>query len=301
MNKRERKGGLPLSRAARHGELFERVADSERMLAVFRRELPALANQRIEVTDCRAKATRSRKAIRAGRLEVVYKVGIAVNGGPRVEHVLFGIAPSGPELLDSELKAQRDMLRGHAWVAPFRDVALYLADLRLALLFFPLDPALPGLAEITGNQGARFLAPVMSECRAGDPIARIDCSLVHYKPFKRAVLRIRVAFQGVRGARERVVYAKLFADERGEATFRNLRALWTAARTSLRLPEPLGYDATRRMLVMGEAPGQRDLTAWVRCIVLASLSVWHETQPALFASATSQSCVRGAGSARTRP
>ena len=265
MSKRE-KGGLPLSRAARHAELFERVADPERMLAVFRRELPALAGAPIEVTDCRAKATRSRKAIRAGRVEVVYTVGIAVDGGPRVEHVLFGLAPCGPELLDSRLEAQRDSLRGHAWTAPFRDVALYLADLRLALLFFPLDPALPALAEITGSQGAHLFAASLPECRGGERIERIDCTLVHYKPSKRAVLRIRAVLQGARGAGERIVYAKLFADERGAATFRNLTALWTAARTSLRLPEPLGYDAERRMLVMGEAPGRRDLVAWVRCL-----------------------------------
>jgi aminoglycoside phosphotransferase (APT) family kinase protein len=260
---------LPLSRATQHGELFDRVADAEYMLAVFRRELPALADAEIRVTDCVAKPTRSRKAIRAGKFEVVYKVGIEVGGGPRNEYVLFGIAPAAPELLDSELKEQRCMLRGHAWAKPFRDVGLYLEDLRLALLLFPLDPALPGLAEMTGSEGARLLAASLPECAAGSRIERIDCTLAHYKPFKRAVLRIRVALRApLNGAHERIVYAKFFADEQGAIAFRNLAALRSAAQgaTSLRLPEPLGYDAQRRMLVMSEAPGQRTLTEWVGCI-----------------------------------
>lgn len=258
--------GLPLSRSAHQQELFDRVGDDEHMLAVFRRELPALADAEIRVTDCRAKPTRSRKSILGGRLEVVYEVGVETGGGPRVEHVLFGVAPAPPELVDAELVRQ---LRGHPWAAPFRELTLYVAELSLALRFFPLDPALPGLAEITGNQGARWLAPALPECRSGSRIERIECDLVRYKPSKRAVLAIQASLRDpLDRPLRRKVYAKLFADDGGEETFRALSALWSAARgaTSLRLPEPLGYDAERRMLVLGEARGERCLAGWVKCL-----------------------------------
>ena len=258
--------GLPLSRTAQQSELFDRVGDAEHMLAVFRRELPALADAEIQVTDCRARTSRSRKSIRHGRLEVVYKVGIEVDGGKRSEHVLFGIAPATPEFLDS-VKEQRRRLRGHAWAAPFPDLALYLEELQLALLFFPLDPALPGLADITGSDGARLLATALPEGFAGARIERIACSLAHYKPFKRAVLKIRASFPGPRArARHRNVYAKFYANDRGAEVFRNLSALRSATQgaTSLRLPEPLAYDAERHMLVMAEAAGERSLARWVK-------------------------------------
>jgi aminoglycoside phosphotransferase (APT) family kinase protein len=261
--------GLPLSRAAQHEELFDRIGDPETMLAVFQRELPALADAEIQVTDCSARPSRSRRSIRQGQLEVLYRVGLRVNGGERGEHLLFGIAPAAPELLDTELGEQRRLLRGHPWARPFRDAALYLVDLRLALLFFPLDPGLPGLAEITGSEGARLFAASLPECRAGARVERLDCTLAHYKPLKRAVLRIQASLRGPGAhAEQRNAYAKFYSDERAAACYQTLTALWSAARgaTSLRLPEPLGLDEPRRMVVMSEAPGQRSLTAWVKCV-----------------------------------
>jgi hypothetical protein len=44
---------------------------------------------------------------------------------------------------------------------------------------------------------------------------------------------------------------------------------------------------------------QPSTTAGEECMVFLSLSVWQVTQPALFASAASQSWVRGADAART--
>jgi hypothetical protein len=147
-----------------------------------------------------------------------------------------------------------------------------VAELELALLFFPLDPALPALAEVTGSEGARVLGACLSAGRAEAGVERpasvtiAGCELVHYKPFDRAVLGVRVALQSPRGVTsERTVYAKLFADDHGAECFRTLTALWRATRgtTCLRVPEPLGYDAAHRMLLMAEAPGRRDLTEWI--------------------------------------
>jgi aminoglycoside phosphotransferase (APT) family kinase protein len=259
---------LPLSTAPQHREIFGRVVDREHMLAVFRRELSALADGEIRVTRCKAKASKSRKSIRQGRLDVVYSVDVELGGTLR-EFTLLGITPVTPEFLRRELEERCPDLRDHPWAAPFRELATYVEELRLALLLFPLDPALPGLAEGTGSAAAPVLAALLPECRAGAEVVGVECDLVRYKPFDRAVVKFRATVRGPQTlVQRRTAYAKFFADDQGAAHFRNLTALWSVARDStyLRMPEPLGYDAERRMLVMSEAPGERDLTRWIKCV-----------------------------------
>lgn len=249
-------------------ELFRSVGDAEHMLAILRRELPLLADAEIRVMRCSAKPSKSRRAIKQRRLDVVYRVWIEEGGQPRGEYLLLGVVPAPPELVDGALEQQKRSLRGHPWAAPFLRLSTYVDELRLALLVFPLDPALPGLAGITGSEGARLLESSLRERRAGTAIERIECELVHYKPFDRAVLKIRALSRGPRGPAERTVFAKFFADDQGLTCFRNLAELFCLAQrsTALRVPEPLGYDAERRMLLMAEAPGERDLTEWIKAL-----------------------------------
>src|SRR5262245_1582029 len=129
----------------------------------------------------------------------------------------------------------------------------------------PCDPALPALAELTRDGAAGWLAPHLSECRGGAVIERIACELCQCKPSKRAVLRVTAHFAG---GSARACYVKAFADDRGAAMYEQLAALWSATRSAscLRLPEPLGYDAPRRLLLFSAAPGERHLTAWIRCL-----------------------------------
>jgi hypothetical protein len=259
---------MALSTAPQHRELFARVTDPEQMLVVLRRALPALADGEIRVARCKIKASKSRKSIRQGRLDVVYRVEIEVDQQTR-EFVVLGVAPATPELLDGDLKARCRRMGNHPWATPFRELATYVEELELALLFFPLDPAMPGLAEVTGREGARLLTGVLPECRAGAEIVDLECELIRYKPLDRAVVKLSSTLRGPPpSARRRIAYAKFFADDQGAAQFRDLTALWSRARdaTSLRLPEPLGYDPERRMLVMSEAPGQRNLPRWIKCI-----------------------------------
>ena len=246
-------------------ELPGLLVDPSHMLPVFQRELPLLAERPIRVTRCDAKRSNWRKSSAQGRCNVVYEVGIEEDGVPEREIVILGIAPATPTLRSS-MEAHSLLLRAHPWTTPFREPAVHLESLGLMLLLFPLDPLMPGLGEITGSDGARLLAGMLPECRSGAGIERIECELVHYKPFDRAVLRIRATFRD-RSAGERTLYAKFFAEDQPEGFQENL-ALWSAARsaTCLRLPEPLGYDAGRRMLVSSEAPGDRQMNEWVKLI-----------------------------------
>jgi hypothetical protein len=256
-----KRGKVPLAAPEGRRELFGRLADDAHMLDVFRRELGRLTDEPIRVTSCKAKLRRTRAATRAGRIEVIYRVGIERSGAPEREYVLLGLAPATAESLLGE---SRVTARVHPQVAPFRQPALHVAELDLGLRFFPMDPCLPALGEITGDARA-LLAPYLSECRSGGALERLDCELKQYKPFK--LLRLTAHFADS-GTPSRSFYAKLFADHRGRETYRELSALWSAVRgaSSLRVPQPLGYDEELRLLLLSEAPGQRDLSDWVRCL-----------------------------------
>lgn len=258
--------GLPLSLSVRRA-LFGRLLDSEHMLGVLRRALPALTGARIDVEKCKTRFVRSEEASREGKVHLLFKTRIKEAGLAARKFVLLGVAPVASGYLGPELDERSRALRDHPWVKPFCRLSSYVEDLRLALLFFPLDPVLPGLAEITGTEGERLLASFLPDCRAGAKVERIDCELQHYKPFERAVLRVRAKLSGSLDAAARpTVYVKLFADDRGRSSYEGLSDLWSVAQGSryLRVPEPLGYDPDRRMLVLNEAPGKPDLRAWIK-------------------------------------
>lgn len=260
--------GLPISVPAMHAELFARLLDAEHMLGVFQRELTPLSATPLRIASCRVKPGRSGKAVRKGRLEVVYTLGIEREDEAPKEYVLLGISPVDGGFPGPELERQARRLQGHPAVEPFRELVVPIPELQLGLLFLPLDPSLPGMAEITGPRGGRLLEPFLVECREGAKIDRLECELRHHKPFNRAVLRVRAKLAGRRGADERVVYAKAFENERGADYHAELVSLWAVAQRSefLRVPEPLGYDPEQRLLLMSEAIGERHLSDWVGCI-----------------------------------
>ena len=257
---------LPLAAPAALRDAFAVLADREQMLEVLQRELGRLAQGSLRVTRCKAKVQRSRAALRQGRIRIVYQLRIVVadelgSEGDERELIVLGTAPESAEFLDHE---PCRAVRGHPALAPFTEPALHVAELQLALRIYPLDPNLPALAELEGPGGAMLLASHLGARAAGAAPERLERELKHYKPFKRAVLRVRAFSSGA--PEPRVLYAKVFADERGALLHREHRALWDATRSAraLRIPEPLGYDPARRMLLMGEAPGRPDLIDWIK-------------------------------------
>jgi hypothetical protein len=264
--------GLPLSLPPEQRDLFSRLLDPDHMLAVFRRELPPMAERAIRVATCSIKPGRSEKPLRKGKLELVYRIGIEVGDEPAREYVLLGVSPVGAEFPARDVMERARVLRDHPAVSPFTQLAVHVRDLQLGLMLYPLDPALPGLAAITGSDGARLLASFLPECRRGAEVERIECELMHYKPFNRAVLRVRALLSRRDGASasasRRTVYVKVFYNDRGAVNHEELASLWSVAQRSkfLRVPEPLGYDPDQRLLVMSEAEGERHLNEWIRCI-----------------------------------
>jgi len=246
------------------------MLDPAFMLAVFRRELATSGSTPLRILSCSVKTAKtvgSRKALRDGRAEFMYRLEVENAAGNAREVVLQGSTPAAPDFPGPELERRSRELVGHPAASSFERLALRLESLPLGILVFPLDPALPALAEITGQDAASLLAPHLPECQSGASIARCAHELRHYKPKERAVLRVRLDFHEG-GPPARTVYVKLFSDEHGAESHRELRALFEASRRSrwLRVPEPLGYDANRRMLVLAEVPGERALASWIRCL-----------------------------------
>lgn len=237
---------------------FHLLGDPAAMLEVLRRELPRRASVPIRITHCAAEVQRSRAALCAGRIRVLYSLRVHVGDEER-ELVLLGTAPESSAFLEG---AACRALRGHAALAPFVEPALHVAELQLGLRFYPLDPRLPALSEIERGGADELLA---SYLRNGDdePVEGVERELCHYKPFKRAVWRV----QKSTGSEPRpALYAKLFANRSGNGQYREQSALFAATRSAraLRLPEPLAYDRTRRMLLMAEAPGPAALVEWIK-------------------------------------
>ncbi len=253
--------GPPLASPGSQLETYRRLTDHEYMLAVLGRELPLLTDAPIRVVACRARPHK----IKDGSLLVTYRVGVEVQPGAPREYLLLGLSPVTPVFPGPELRERFPALQGHPALTPFREPTRYIPELDLGLLFFPLDPKLTALADITGPEASRLLADHLPECRTGATIDRLEREMCVYKPLDRAILRITAILPGpIRST----AYVKVFHGEKGASAYRSLRALWDAAAVSkhLRVPEPLGYDADRRMLVMSEAPGRRDLRDWIHCL-----------------------------------
>lgn len=249
-----------------HEQLIGRALDPDAMLAVFQRELPALASSPIRVTGCTV--ANGGSASHPGRktIRVMYRVTAESRSGRRWNNLLVGTLPATPDFLAPELMVRCRAAEDHPAVQPYCRLATFVGEVQMALLVFPVDPCLPALAELTGPEALIVLAPYLNHNPPGTTVTRTDWALRRYRPAARCGLRIEAEFSGGNGlAPQRVVQARIFADDRGAALYRNMQSLWAAASRNrcLRLPEPLGYDAERRMLVLAETPEGEGIGDWV--------------------------------------
>ena len=249
--------------------LMVRALDAAFMLQIFQRTLPALADTFLRVVGCRARAGKGRAALNRRKLRVTYHVFVESMEGQKRRYKLLGTLPVTPEFLSPELLECCRAAQGHPAVVPFKRLATYIPELQMGIQFLPVDLTLPALIEATRPDGARLGTPFLPECQNGATPPQTRSELLHYKPGNRCVLKFTVRLSGTASKpHQRVVYGKIFADDRGAAIYRDMQTLWEVARRSrcLHIPEPLGYDSEHRMLVIAEAPGQQDLDVWVKCL-----------------------------------
>jgi hypothetical protein len=241
--------------------------DGALMLRVFQRRLPELASMPIRVTRCTVSGNAARRASPRQRTRVIYRVSIESAGGRRWEHTLVGTVPVPPDFLSPELLFRCRAAQRHPAAAPFAQLATYIEDLEMAVVLLPIDPALPGLADVTGGDATKIVARHLPECRRGAILRQVGSAITRYSPYSGALVRMEaVIANGAAPQSRRAIYVKVFCDDRGELYHRNLVTLWDAARRSsaLRVPEPLGYDPELRLLFMSEAPGQSQLHECVK-------------------------------------
>jgi hypothetical protein len=248
--------------------LVNRALDPDFMLQVFQQELPALADEPVQLSACRVRADKTRSAVGLTRVQIRYWI-TGESNGKHWERVLLGTLPVTSAFLSRELLQQCRIAQGHPAVQPFERLAAFVPQLQMGIQFFPVDVALPSLIAVTRPDSSRLLSRFIPECREGATIEENRWELVHYKPGDRCVLKCTVRLSSADAVPfHRTVYVKIFADDGGAAIHRLMQELWRTVRGSvyLRMPEPYGYDSEHHMLVMAEVPGERDLKLWVECL-----------------------------------
>lgn len=255
-----------LAKPVTRSSLRERLLDESRMRSLFQRELPAMAGRPLRVSRCRIRPSSRRNGSRAGRTRIVYQVMVEAPGGTRWEHTVVVTAPVSPDFLGPELLHLSRTAAGHPAARPFTRLAVYVEDLEMVLLILPVDPALPGLAQITGRDRGRLLMRHIKNCHDA-VVRRADWAIRRYIPARRCELAFTIATEGSGGLTERDVRVHVFADDRGRIHHENMEAIWSVVQDleHLQIPQPLGYDPDHRLLFSASV-GDRVLGRWVRRI-----------------------------------
>jgi len=255
-----------LAKPIKRSSVREKLLDEPRMQSLLQRELSAMAQQSLRVSRCRIRPSSRRNGSRAGRTRIVYQVTVETCRGERWEHTVVAIAPVSPDFLGPELLHLSRTAVEHPAARPFTKLAVYVDDLEMALLILPVDPALPGLAEITGPERGRLLTRHVKDCHDAI-VRRADWAIRQYVPARRCELAFTFATETRGELTERDVRVQVFADDRGRTHDDNMKALWPLVLGSahLRIPQPLGYDPDNRLLFTAAA-GDNVLGRWIRRI-----------------------------------
>ncbi len=256
-----------LARPPQSRTVRARTLDEKQMLAVFRREIPAMTDQRIRVSRCRIRPSRGHRGLRGGRRRIVYSVTVEDQHGSSWDHTIVGTTPVSPDFLSPEILHLCRAAEAHPTARPFTRLAAYVEDLDMVLLVLPVDPALPGLAEITGSDRGRLLTPHIRECADGAVIRQADWTVRRYVPARRCELSLDIGAVAGNHLLKRRIRVDVFSDDRGNLHHRNMQVVWPVARNArwLRVPEPLGYHPDHHLLFMASHP-ERLLTTWISCL-----------------------------------
>ncbi len=121
--------------------------------------------------------------------------------------------------------------------------------------FSPTDARLPQLEIL---QDPAHVARELERLLKDGPVEVVRATVIRYKPGRRCLLRYDVEVGPPGDARTETLYGKLFASGRGAEVYERLRAVASAAACGPRvsIPEPVGYVAPLKLLVLHAVPGQ---------------------------------------------
>lgn len=117
------------------------------------------------------------------------------------------------------------------------------------------DQALPQLEAL---QDPVLMGAVLERAIYAAPVTVTEIAIVRHKPGRRCILRYELRLGPPMRQRSERLYAKTFASDRGPRVYETIRAI-AAARAcgpNVRLPDPIGYLPSLKLLLQREAPGE---------------------------------------------
>lgn len=266
---------------------LEVAGDPELMREVLQRHLRPLGEKTYQVRECRISQTRYRQASRcmmqyALRLEepgtgherTQWVTGLMHAGG-RTRRVWRELRRSGAvrgasgasrvlapfQWLWRKLRRASPERRSLDASAAFEPYA-YVPELEMLVQVFPHDYRLPALPLMMEGPLPELESSLLARFGEGDwRIEAWDIEPVRYQAETRATLRLELrARDEVTGWEgERRFYAKIYREkEKGEQTYRVVRALWDRADAGSKgftVGSPVAYLSDLRTLVQEEVPG----------------------------------------------
>jgi thiamine kinase-like enzyme len=129
---------------------------------------------------------------------------------------------------------------------------LHLPDLDMVAWAFPNDRKLDNLPELADLDCLRqvLLPPLVAAVFGpGWRITSLEREIAHYNPEHTCMVRVSVEMRHHQTgeAQTRLFYGKTYYDHEGAQTYYLMRQLWES-QTTLRIAQPLAYDARRRIL-----------------------------------------------------
>jgi ABC-type multidrug transport system fused ATPase/permease subunit len=195
-------------------------------------------------------------------------------GGETVGHLVAGRLFPTAEAAEgwrSQLDPLAESLGGRGDLGAFTRLTLLVAELRLVLHAFPLDPELPGLVRATDPAAlVETLGPLLASSVPGLHLQDCHAEVVRYRRGS-CVLRYELAWQlePSRRSLKQVVYGKVYGDGRGRLVgpaVTALRQRLDGASPSLPflVPRFQGYLPDLHMALLEAVPGSPLLPAMIR-------------------------------------
>lgn len=198
-----------------------------------------------------------------GTCSVRYRLGVATSEGPREHTALGRVCASGRDAADYLAREVMPLLPDEEAPTPWRRWAVACPKSGLAFHAFPIDPAVPTLAQclnVTSLQthgwpwkgGTPTSVDVVRHTRGGTTVLRYG---------------VRSTLLAPTTPTNTTIYGKVYSDTTGQQVSRVLRSLSRPAGLAaldVRLPAPLGYQPGLRLLLTDELPGRPLLATLVR-------------------------------------
>lgn len=235
--------------------------NAELMLAIFRKRLKPVKEDRFEILKCEIERFRYRQGIRS----IIHYVLLLRDTATKIERKLWvtGIIYSS----DKSRHLYEQALASDAWRnIPESLLALepacYIPDLKMFVQAFPFDRSLPSLPALLAGPPPELKTLLIKQFGPGD-WSMESCGIdpVRYHPLLSITLRYNIAARNrLTDKREmRTFYIKSYSDDRGREAYAlldNLYRCFSSGEKGFSTVKPIGYLENFRSLILEGAHGK---------------------------------------------